>query len=458
MKDVIKYIILEQLITEGRLEDAKQKYPCLPPKLVDYFSEKDPSRNNKYVEWMCKQMWDEDEVVGDIGDHGSTIHSWLESEGSTDVNFCKQDWLNFAKNNISALKNITSFEEIGVVDWIKGMADMIIEEVVAFHKFSSGLEKKDINQYNYDELVKVLAIKKLKSQEKSLAKDVTKIYEDDEWLIVSPKTHQASCAYGAHTKWCVTQRDDDHYFKNYTQGNSYLMFVINKKDNDKWAINTDKQLGSEQKDFEVNLPWHREINLRLGRPRERFTAARHNSSVERELRRVYGGSQTSYYNATDDQISWNDLIEESDLPVKLQELLKFVESKVKINFARKKKTDIAYESNENPIRLKKGDKVKLLASGYGYLRGDEGYVLKTISGAQPPTGKNIDPDNAGIYAVYVPNKKITGQSSSGYRENIKLKMGDELLPKIDVTVPEGSVYTDTINTLAINGVYLKKIS
>lgn len=453
MKDVIKYIILEQLITEGRLEDAKQKYPCLPPKLVEYFSEKDPSRNNKYVDWMCKQMWDEDEVVGDIGNHGSTIHSWLESEG-IDVNFCKEDWFEFAKNNIEGLENITSFEDIGVVDWIKGMADMIIEEVEAFHKFSSGLEKKDINQYDYNTLVNTLAIKKLKSQEKSLAKDVTKIYEDDEWLIVSPKTHQASCAYGAHTKWCVTQRDDDHYFKSYTLGNSYLMFVINKKYNDKWAINTDKQLGSEAKDFEVNMPWHREINLRLGRPRERFTAAKHNSTVERELRKVYGGlSETSYYNAIDDKISWTDFIEESNLPTKLQELLKFVESKVKINFARKKKTDVAYETNENPVRLKKGDKVKLLASGHGYLRGDEGYVLKTISGAQPPTGKNVNPERAGVYAVYVPNRK-----STGYREHVRLKMGDKLLPKIDVTVPEGSAYTDNINTLAINGVYLKKIS
>lgn len=455
MKNVIKYIILEQLLTENRLEQAKQKYPCLPPKLVEYFSEKDPSRNNKYVDWMCKQIWDEDEVIDDIGNYGSTIYNWLESEGSfqsTDVNFCKEDWLKFAKNNISDLRNITSFEDIGVVDWIKGMADMIIEEVEAFHKFSSGLEKKDINQYNYDTLFKALAIKKLKSQEKSLAKDVTKIYEDDEWLIASPKTHQASCAYGAHTKWCVTQRDDDNYFKSYTQGNSYLMFVINKKDNDKWAINTDRQLGSEAKDFEVNLPWHREINLRISRPRERFTAARHNSSVESELRGAYGANQTSYYNAIDDEISWRDFIEESNLPTKLQELLKFVETKVKINFARKKKTDIAYETNENPVRLKKGDKVKLLASGYGYLRGDEGYILKTISGAKPPTG-NIDPDDAGIYAVYVPDRKPTG-----YRGDIRLKMGDKLLPKINITPTEGRTYTDFIGTLAINGKYLKKIS
>ena len=97
------------------------------------------------------------------------------------------------------------------------------------------------------------------------------------------------------------------------------------------------------------MPWHRQINLRNSNPRERFTNARHNSKVERELRDVYGNSQTFYYNAVDDEISWNDLIEESNLPVKLQELLKFVESKVKINFVRKKKTDVAYETNENPV-------------------------------------------------------------------------------------------------------------
>ena len=453
MKDTIKYIILEQLITEGRVEDAKTKYACLPPKLVDYFSQNDPSRNNKYLDWMCKQIWDENEEIGQLGDYGSTIWYWLQEQDASD---CETAWSDHVNYDTTEFGNgELTFDEIPVVSWLKGMADMIIEEVNTFHKFVSGLEQKDINQYDYETLGKALAMKKLKSQEKKLAKDVTKIYEDDEWLIVSPKTHQASCAYGAHTKWCVTQRDDDHYFKNYTQGNAYLMFVINKKDNDKWAINTDRPLGSELKNIEVNLPWHRQIRLDYSGnyPVERFHDREHNSKVERELRMIHGSrNNTSYYNAIDDEISWDEFIDESGLPNKLQELLKYVESKVTINFARKKKTDVAYETNQNPVRLKKGDKVKLLASGYGYLRGDEGYVVKTIAGALPSKGKNVDSESAGLSAVYVPNRDAIG----GERERVSIKKDDKLLTKLNITVPEGSnnVYITTLN---INGVYLKKI-
>jgi hypothetical protein len=98
-----------------------------------------------------------------------------------------------------------------------------------FDKYQSQLEKKDINQYgSYLELEKALYPVRVREKEKILEKQVEKIYEDDKFLVIKPKTHEASCKYGANTKWCTTSHPDDH-FKRYTSGSQALYYVINKK-------------------------------------------------------------------------------------------------------------------------------------------------------------------------------------------------------------------------------------
>ena len=55
----LKYIVLEQLINEGRLEVMIKKYEnTLRADLVRELSASDPSGNNKYLDWMCLQRVD----------------------------------------------------------------------------------------------------------------------------------------------------------------------------------------------------------------------------------------------------------------------------------------------------------------------------------------------------------------------------------------------------------------
>lgn len=108
-----------------------------------------------------------------------------------------------------------------------------VDFVKLFDKYQSKLTKKDINQYkSIEELSKALDIilqqEKEKEEEKRAEKEVKKIYEDDQFLVVKPKTELASCKYGANTKWCVTSKGSGH-FGRYTQGNQALYFIINKK-------------------------------------------------------------------------------------------------------------------------------------------------------------------------------------------------------------------------------------
>ena len=444
----IKYIILEQLITENRVNKVKTDYPCIPPVLIQYFSTNDPSGNNKYLNWMVKQMWDEGSTIngGIIGEFQTTWR-WLrgytgyyEDDDGNDSDVtkqptCSQIW-DEESESFEGFNGKEFYDEGG---WESEMANNIIELVTHFHRFSSSLKEKDINKYNYNNLLSIIEPMVFKSLEKDLSKDITKIYEDKDWLIMSPKSHRASCVYGANTKWCVTMRDDSQYFNRYTKGNFYLMFVIDKNNNKKWAINTEKDINTSDKEEVINIPWHQEIGI------HRFDGTiltRHKSydEAKRDLKRQYNSirSTTTYWNSADRNINWDTFLSESNLPKNLQDLLKAVESKIKLKFARKKKTDtIPYELNPNPIRLRKGDRVKLLASGYGYYRGDEGIIIKTVSGA-PGRQKNVDPSNSGVYLVYVPNRKPYAnikneiiKDSEGNNINIKaVYVGGNFLEKI----------------------------
>ena len=104
----------------------------------------------------------------------------------------------------------------------------VVESVKDFHRYQSNLEKKDINQYkSIDELNRALDYSRVKDQEKQLSSQAIKIYEDDKFLVVKPKTEEASCKYGSNTKWCVTSKGSGH-FGRYTAGRQSLYFIINK--------------------------------------------------------------------------------------------------------------------------------------------------------------------------------------------------------------------------------------
>ena len=58
--------------------------------------------------------------------------------------------------------------------------------------------------------------------------DIEKLYEDDEWIILIPKTHEASCYWAKGAHWCTAYRDDDEWFNKYSSEGPLFM-NINKK-------------------------------------------------------------------------------------------------------------------------------------------------------------------------------------------------------------------------------------
>ena len=175
---------ISNLLLEGRKEDIIKKYGNEDQsniETINYFSGEDPSGNNKYLEWMTK------------------------------------NWLGLGKDKTYA------------------PLDYEIAEVIKlFHRNIQRIQNKDINSYSYKELRKVVKKAEKQRKEKELEKEAKKqkkvIYEDNKWLVISPKSWKASCYYGAGTKWCVTSKNTDNHWNNYSRKATFF-FVIDKEKN-----------------------------------------------------------------------------------------------------------------------------------------------------------------------------------------------------------------------------------
>lgn len=96
-------------------------------------------------------------------------------------------------------------------------------------KYQKRLPKKDFAKYNsYEELKRDII--KIKSEEKST--DITKIYEDKDLLVMAANTWEASCKYGAGSKWCTTARDDSSYWKRHNQTGTEFFWIFKNKSQD----------------------------------------------------------------------------------------------------------------------------------------------------------------------------------------------------------------------------------
>ena len=226
----------KHILLEGRVEDAKNffknqigdSWPYSEEgnpyhhflqgvNLEDRFNiflENDPTSNNKYLFWMI------DTYLGEHGLNPIDIYSAVQKFDS----------------NLSRLTPEFMYNQLNVSPRVKK-------------------SPKDINSYSsltelefiVDELEKVATRKR---KEKELKKDIDRVYEDDNWVIIRPKSHGASCYYGAGTKWCTTSTDKTFFEKYNNEG--VLYYVIKKQSGKDYKIALYKELPKIGTDYRTN--------------------------------------------------------------------------------------------------------------------------------------------------------------------------------------------------------------
>ena len=198
--------IVTNILLENRVTDIKKKYPQLDPKIIDFFVQRDPSGNNKYLEWEVKALMHKpttDSVMENINDR-----SWLEGYWGPVATYIADLVDNFHLLLPYMVQNN------------EGTTDLYA------YKFTDG---EMINYLAFD-IQNAKERRKSKTELKEARKNSDKIYGDSNWLVVRTKTWEASCVYGSGTKWCTTSKNSDSHFKRETE-RKFLIYVIDKNKN-----------------------------------------------------------------------------------------------------------------------------------------------------------------------------------------------------------------------------------
>lgn len=102
----------------------------------------------------------------------------------------------------------------------------VISSLNLFDKVSTNLPKTDIYQYqSFGELLS--ALEEYNNKERRQLRKFEGgniVYDDKNFFIVNPQTHQASCYYGKGTKWC-TSAESDSQFKKYNEDGKLFYFI-----------------------------------------------------------------------------------------------------------------------------------------------------------------------------------------------------------------------------------------
>jgi len=101
------------------------------------------------------------------------------------------------------------------------------------------IENNDLTKYrNFDEIINAVSLAELKFNYKEFEKEIFKLYETGEWLLLKPLSWESSIKYGYGTRWCTSSKSEFYQFYRYSQ-NGILIYCINKSTGKKVAVYKD---------------------------------------------------------------------------------------------------------------------------------------------------------------------------------------------------------------------------
>jgi hypothetical protein len=167
----------------AKIDELKVKYPKVTMTVAEKFKNGDTTPTKKYLEYMFK-MW--------------------------------------------TTRNERRFD-------ITVTSDALIKKIKEFDTLLPYIENKDIYSYKtVKSLVDTIGVATVIKEDKEFVREdhVDVLIENDEYILMKPKTFEGSLKYGANTKWCTASKQWKHHFINYTR-DGYLYYLISKKERNK---------------------------------------------------------------------------------------------------------------------------------------------------------------------------------------------------------------------------------
>lgn len=214
------------IIIEGRKEDVakrlKQRFEY-DGSFIDRMLSVDPT-GYKYVDYIAKQL---EKIIPQLAGQKGGLNI-TQQDAIKDILSMVIPWFH---NNVNRITEDDIWKAETVFRERNGMVPNIEGIVKSF---------KDITQYENPEFIRTLMEiidnkKTEREKERELKSQAERLYEDDDVLVIRPKSHAASCYYGANTKWCTTTAGSSGYFEKYIKS-GLLYYFIKKRENVKMAL------------------------------------------------------------------------------------------------------------------------------------------------------------------------------------------------------------------------------
>jgi hypothetical protein len=198
----------------SRIDELKKQHPSYAMSAIDIYKMMSPNQSSKYIEMLIKL--DKDREFNDPNAYRRQMIECMVGWG-IDYNYLETFDLETLNMFFLSINNL--------------MGDN--GKVRSFTKFASLNERKliennDVTTYStWGDIEQAVSLAEIKLIDKETAKQIKKIYEDDEWLSLRPLSLEASMKYGANTKWCTTTESGQYYARYSARG--ILIYNINKK-------------------------------------------------------------------------------------------------------------------------------------------------------------------------------------------------------------------------------------
>lgn len=204
LKTIIKSELLFESL-EDRLKSAYRKW-CKKMKLKDQYIRNDIEEFDGYVEELEQYNSDFLDYNSEAYQKATELYDKGDYEGIHNLianDLCRDVWIDREFKDWASYRNLTKSSDIFQ------------------YKSERELEKelRDAKEKSFT--------KKLKKA--SAGKDFDKIWENDDMLIVVPKSHIGACKFGQGTKWCTASKTNNYFDSYYEKGILYR--VLQKNNN-----------------------------------------------------------------------------------------------------------------------------------------------------------------------------------------------------------------------------------
>jgi len=216
----------EQLIVEGRIDDARKRYPDLAKpqqelegeSLLQLLIDADPSGNQKYLMGAAKLA--DKQVKDNIKQGYKPIAGKFYPDDAPEDAFSPWGVVKNVADMIPKYHNIMNF----IRD-----EDAKFKDINAISDYGSFY---DVVRRATDRKAKKEADKAREEQTKKTAVEGTEFVLDTPYhKVVRPLTKEGSCYFGRQTRWCISAERSRNYFDQYTsEGKAFLFLLAKRKD------------------------------------------------------------------------------------------------------------------------------------------------------------------------------------------------------------------------------------